>query len=69
MGVLEAHFDNYTKNVTMELEAKNFADLGYWLRDLKAKTKKFKIIKIKAKITIIYFDDKTGEKKEYEEEE
>ena len=62
MGVREEHIKDNTKNIKMELEVKDFAEIGYWLRDLKMKMKKYEPLKITLKIDIDYFYD--GEERE-----
>lgn len=65
MGIRESHIEENIKNITMELEVRNFKDVGYWIRDLKQKLKKFGLVKIKARFEIHYFDDGTTKDNKY----
>lgn len=57
MGIREEHIIENTKNIKMELEVKDFAEIGYWIRDLKIKMKKFELLKIRLRVDIDYFHD------------
>lgn len=57
MGIREATIEEEKKNITIEIETKKFADIGYWLRDIKKKLNKTKILRIKITLSIDYFEN------------
>lgn len=57
MGIRQGHIEENTKNLTIVLESNNFKDIGYWIRDVKKKVKKFEILKIKIILNVSYFDE------------
>lgn len=57
MGIYEARVEEEKKNFIMVVKTKNWADLGYWIRDLKKKLRKAKILDIKITLNIDYFEN------------
>lgn len=57
MGIREATIEEEKKNITIEIETKKFADIGYWLRDIKKKLNKTKILRIRITLSINYFEN------------
>lgn len=58
MGVREERIRENTKHFILELNLKHFKELGYWLRTIKEKLKKFDILKIRIVIDVDYLDDR-----------
>lgn len=57
MGIREATIQEEKKNILIEIETKKFSDIGYWLRDIKKKLNKTKILKIRITLSIDYFEN------------
>lgn len=57
MGIYEERVKDEKKNILIEVETKKFADIGYWIRDIKRKLNKAKILKIKVTLSIDYFEN------------
>lgn len=57
MGVFEKRVEEEKKNFIMVVKTRDWADLGYWIRDLKKKLKGSKILNIKITLNIDYFEN------------
>ena len=57
MGIYEERIKEEKKNILIKIETKKFADIGYWIRDIKKKLNKTKILKIRVKLNIDYFEN------------
>lgn len=57
MGVFEERVKEEKKNFIMVVKTKKWADLGYWIRDLKKKLNKAKILDIKITLSVDYFEN------------
>lgn len=57
MGIYESREQEEKKNFIMVVKTREWADLGYWIRDLKKKLNKAKILDIKITLSIDYFEN------------
>lgn len=57
MGIREYAEERNKKNITLDLEVSRLSDINYWIRSLKYRFKKDKILKINLKIIIFYISE------------
>lgn len=57
MGIRDAMIQEEKKNFIIVVKTRKWADIGYWIRDLKKKLNKAKILDIKITLSIDYFEN------------
>ena len=57
MGIREYAEERNKKNIILDLEVSRLSDINYWIRSLKYRFKKDKILKINLKIIIFYISE------------
>lgn len=63
MGIREYAERERQKNVVLELELSRLSDVNYWIRSLKYRFRRDKVLKVELKINVFYLSDE-GEERE-----
>ena len=57
MGIREYAERERQKNVVLELELSRLSDVNYWIRSLKYRFRRDKVLKVELKINVFYLSD------------
>ena len=62
MGIRDYTEKSEQKNVVLDLELAKLIDINYWVRTLKYRFKKDKVLKVELKINVFYLSEEREER-------
>ncbi len=62
MGIRDYTEKSEQKNVVLDLELAKLSDINYWVRTLKYRFKKDKVLKVELKINVFYLSEEREER-------